>query len=404
MDVSIRLRSLVWKNIKKHRYRNIATIICFVFVAANLFVANYLVTGVSNSLKVGLDRLGADITVVSENATSSTETFLLTGQPSTFYLSNSCLSTIAQVPGVSIVSPQLYIASLADASCCSEGTPIQLIGFDPSTDFTVTPWLTSTLGRTLNDNEVIVGNAITSKIGSHVTFYGHIFTIAGKLDTTGMGLDYCVFMTLSDAYEMAAKSAENAVIKLDIESGQISAVLVRLDQKADLANVTSDIQNSIVGIHAITSNSLMQGVTSKLASTTRLLYITTASVTLISIPLIAVISSMVANERRKEIGLLRAMGGSKKFVFKLVFTEAMFLAVAGGIIGVLISLVGLFSFQNLIAITLKIPFIFPSLGDALIGASSAIGLAVAIGSVASLFPSIKSCNLEPYEAIRSGDT
>lgn len=389
---------------KKYRYRNIATIICFVFVAANIFVANYLVTGVSNSLKVGQDRLGADIMVVSENATSNTEAFLLTGQPSTFYISNSCLSSIAQITGVSTVSPQLYIASLSGASCCSEGASVQLIGFDPSTDFTVTPWLTSSLGRALNHNEVIVGSGISSKVGAHVTFYGHIFTIAGKLDTTGMGLDYCVFMTLSDAYEMAAKSAENAVKTLDIESGQISVVLVRLDQNANLTKVRLDIQNNTGTIQTITSNNLMQGVNSKLESTTSLLYITTALVTIISIPLIAVISSMVANERRKEIGLLRAMGGSKKFVFKLVFIESLFLAVVGGIIGVLISFVGLFSFQNLIAMTLKIPFLFPSLADTLLGVSSAIGLAVAIGSIASIFPSIKSCNLEPYEAIRSGQT
>lgn len=400
----MRFKCLIWKNIKKHPYRNIAIIVCFAFVAANILVADYLMTGVSNSLTVGLDRLGADIMVVPENATSNSEAFLLMGQPSTFFLSNSSLDEIAQINGVSLACPQLYIATIANAPCCSEGESVQLIGIDPSLDFTVTPWLESQLGRSLDQDEVIIGGKIESKVGSQVTFYGHTFIVAGQLESTGMGLDRCIFISLNDAYVMAAESGEKAIEKLDIEQGQISTVLVRIDKNIDINVVASNIQTNVNSTHVITSSSLMQGVTSQLSTTTQLLYITTASVAMISLPLIAVISSMASNERRKEVGLLRAMGGSKMFIFKLIFIEAIILAVIGGLVGILISLVGLFSFQNLIVANLQIPFLLPTLSDALMAASLAIALAVTIGSCASLFPAIKSCNLEPYEAIRSGET
>ena len=132
---------LAWKNVKNRPFRNIATLLCFAFVAASLFSAQYLIGGASHSLEEGTSRMGADMMVVPSQYIALGETVILRGEPSSFFFRMSALDRIAGVEGVERVSPQIYIATLYGAECCS--APVQMIAFDPDRDFTVMPWLES---------------------------------------------------------------------------------------------------------------------------------------------------------------------------------------------------------------------------------------------------------------------
>ena len=202
---SISFARLLTRNIKRRPYRNIATILCFAFVAASILSASYLISGTTNSLNVGVSRLGADLIVVPANCTAAAEDVILTGQPTTFFFNTNPVPEIMRIPGVAAVSPEVYIATLS-ASCCS--LPVQLIGFNSSQDFTITPWLQTNLGGPLKQDEIIVGNAIVGNVGSQLRFYGQNFTIAGRLAHTGTGMDETVFMRMQDAYAMAANQKQ----------------------------------------------------------------------------------------------------------------------------------------------------------------------------------------------------
>jgi putative ABC transport system permease protein len=376
-------------------------LLCFAFVSGSLLSAYFLVGGAENSLRVGTARMGADSIVVPQEYAEQGEAVLLTGQPSTFFMNASKLTEVSAIVGVESASPQLYIATLKDAPCCS--LPVQLIGFDPSKDFTVLPWLQSELHRPLKQDEVVVGARIIGDIGSQLTFYGHNFTIAGRLEPTGIGLDTSVFTSMSDAYVMAAGSATLASVKLDIPPNEISAVLVKVDSAHNPDEVTSRIQAQVEGVKAISSSALLRTVESQLSGTTQLLYATTASVTLVSLPLIALVFSMATNERRREIGLMRAMGASKGFLFRLILVESLLLSALGGASGILTSSILLVSFQSLIVSSLKIPFLWPDIPYLLLQVGLSLLVAVGVGAAASAYPAFRIANLEPYEAIRGGE-
>ena len=401
---SISFARLLRKNIERRPYRNIATILCFAFVACSILSAGYLNSGTTNSLNVGVSRLGADLIVVPANCTAAGEDVILTGQPTTFFFNTNPVPEIMRVPGVTAVSPEIYIATLR-ASCCSY--PVQLIGFNSSQDFTITPWLQTNLGRPLKQDEVIVGSAIIGNVGAQLRFYGQNFTIAGRLAHTGTGIDETVFMRMQDVYTMAAESKTNAVEPLNIQPGQISAVLVRVapayDPEGVPASVAAAIEFSVPGSQVIMSSGLVKMVEKQISATTQLLYVAAASVALVSLPLIALVSSMVINERKREIGILRAMGGTKWFILKLFFAETITLTLIGGIIGVFASFILMFSFQNLIALNLQIPFLWPSISQTFAEAGMALVIVVGVGTLASLYPAVKSSRLEPYDAIRSGE-
>ena len=303
--------------------------------------------------------------------------------------------------GVEKAAPQIYIGTLASAECCTGR--VQLIGFDPDLDFTIQPWLMSELGRPLRPGEVVVGSGFTSEDGSVLTFYGKNFTQAGKLDPSGMGMDESAFVMLDDAYKMASESATHALVPVDVRPGEISAILIRVSPGADKEKIAATIQETIPGTHPVTLNYIASKVNSQLSATTQVLVSITAAVTLVSFPFMALISTMVANERRRELALLRAMGATKGFIFKTVLAEALAIAATGGLLGVAISGSLLFLFQPLIIGSLQMPFLWPPIGALLVQVTIVILVAVGVGGAAALIPAIQSSNLEPYDAIRRGE-
>ena len=101
--------------------------------------------GAETSLRLTIDRLGADIVVVPEGSEAKIESALLMGVPARFWMPEDNLNKIAAIPGVDVVSPQLYLATLTGASCCSV-SDMFMIAYDPATDFTIQPWLKQNLG------------------------------------------------------------------------------------------------------------------------------------------------------------------------------------------------------------------------------------------------------------------
>jgi putative ABC transport system permease protein len=393
---------LIASNITNRPHRNVATIISFAIIAAMLFSAQYLTSGALQSLDAGMTRMGADILVVPEEYSSAVQTVILMGEPSSFFFNDSGFEQISKIPGVAKASPQIFIATLAGQSCCS--APVQLIAIDPSNDFTVSTWLKENPGVVIGKDDIIVGSMISGDIGSDLLFFGHTFRIVGRLAKTGlMGVDCAVFTRVEDAYIMSDESGVKAVRKLTIPRGMVSAVLVKVEPGTPPATVASRIQAQIPGTKTITPNGLLSSVTGQLAAVTHLLYGATLAVTVVSIPLLGFISAMVANERRQEVAIFRALGAKKSYVLRLMLAESFTISVIGGLIGIGIAAGILVIFQDFIAITLKIPFNIPSLMTLVITGANALFLTIAVGGIASLYPAILVNRSEPYESIRKGE-
>ena len=120
----------------------------------------------------------------------------------------------------------------------------------------------------------------------------------------------------------------------------------------------------------------------------------------LSVVLIGLVFSMAANERRKELGVLRAIGATRRFVFQSLLAEASLLAFFGGATGIILAALAVFLFRKLIMVSLGIPFLLPS--PAHCCSKSVVGLLLALFSVnlAALFPAIKISRQDPAIAMR----
>jgi putative ABC transport system permease protein len=396
-----RFFQLIRRNLSNRPFRNIATLFAYMVIAATLFSSQYLLSGAQASLDSGMSRMGADILVVPEEYSAAGQSVILNGQPSSFFFDQENLQRIARIPGVNKASPQIYIATLF-ASCCA--APVQMIAIDPDNDFTISAWLRENKDVKLGKDDIIIGSAVIQDVGNDLMFYGHTFHVVGILKQTGMGVDNSVFTRFEDAYIMADESELRAVRKLTLPPGKISAVLVKVEPGTSPADVARKIQETVPGTRSITPNGLLNTVSGQLGAVRRILTGTTLAITAVSLPLLALISAMVAHERRKEAAILRALGAKKAFVLRLLLAESFSLAILGGLIGITAAGGVLSLFQNLIAFSLKIPLIMPTPAALLVSGGTALGLCIGIGGISSLYPVILINRSDPFETIRKGES
>ncbi|MCL4435894.1 MAG: FtsX-like permease family protein [Thaumarchaeota archaeon] len=390
------------RNIQRRLFRTLVLVISVGIATALLFSTSLLTQGVQEGVKLGSDRLGADILVVPQGTTSEAEGLLLMGSPTAFYMNKDVVNRVASIEGVKQVSPQIYIVSLL-ASCCISGNT-QLVGYDPASDFSVQAWVGGGVTQPSDANDVIVGHYIITPIGAPLIFYGHEFTVAGRLEPTGMGLDRAVFIPMEGAREMILESGMKAAQKLNVEPDQISAVFVRVDRSVSTpAEVALKIQAGVPGVSVIVANQLVEGVTIHLAAITQTMLVLTVAVWALSALMVAVVFSMIVNERKREIGLLRALGATKMQIFKLVLAESVLLTSAGAAVGIAAGGSIMYVFSALIQSVLKMPYLWPSPDSMVMLVLFSIGVGLLTGLVGAFYPAWRSSRLEPLSAIRGGE-
>jgi putative ABC transport system permease protein len=391
---------LAFRNLTGNVFRSWTVFLCALVVAGLALSATLILRGAEASLRLALRRLGADIVVVPQGAEAKVETALLMGTPATAWMPAENVRKIAAAPGVASSSPQLYLASLSNASCCS-ASEMFVVALDPKTDFTIAPWLRQRMGKDLQLGEVVGGALVFVPAGErYIKLYGYHLSLKGNLEPTGTGLDQTMFLTFETAMAVAKGSRTLAEKPLEIPPDSVSAVLVNIRPDADPRLVARRIKQDLSGVSAIPSLDLFQSfrrqMTGVLRAVVALLGITWG----LSVGLIALVFSMAANERRREIGVLRALGAPRAFVFRSLLAEAAILAAGGGAVGLALAALAIFLFRNLLVVSLGIPFLLPSLPTLLLVIGGGLVAALATVTLAALVPVYRISAQEPALAMR----
>jgi len=102
-------------------------------------------------------------------------------------------------------------------------------------------------------------------------------------------------------------------------------------------------------------------------------------------------------ERRKEIGIMKAIGAKNSQVFMQFFFESGMLGFIGGLVGVilgtLISVGGIIGINGFIGSELALSIDFVLIGGALVGS-------FLIGAIAGIAPAMQAAKQNPVEALR----
>lgn len=391
---------LALKNLGKHSFRTKCLIVIVAFFAFTVFCGALLSQSINLGVNYMSGRMGADIMVVPRGCAPALEDTLLRSKSNTFYFNEDLTQAIDKMQGVERVSPQLYTASL-NAACCT--VPIQMIAFDPGTDFTIRSWMTNINSSELGFNEVVTGSLIKTNIGEQIWLFGQPLTVAATLNDTGMGFDSSIFMTMQTAQNIIENSKETAVQPAGNGKDLISALFIKLNDGSDASAVAKSIINQYPQTDAVISQVMMKNVSSQLNQISGLIYAIQGLIWIVSIFILAVVFTVTANERRREFGLYLALGAARKKILKLIMTENLIISVSGAFFGILAGCLLMFEFLMLIATSLGLPYLKPAITTTAALIFTSLLIAVITGMAAGIYSAVRIGKSEMYLTIKGNE-
>lgn len=405
-DKKLSALNMAVQNLKSKKFRTIFMMFFVMLMSATVFFSTILMKNLKQGIKSTTERAGADIIVVPNEGTEDIRDSLFAGTPCSVFFDKSWKEAVGKVGGVERVSSQLYVGTLS-TSCCD--LPVQMIAFDPKTDFVVQPWLKDQNVVKLKKGQVLVGDRVEAEPGEKIQFYSTEFEVAGKLEKTGMGYDGSVFMTFDTLYELKnSKTARSTLPMEDIEN-KVSMLMVDIDddiEDVDLIHLRLDIaQCGPKGekMYAGTTDELLSGISDQVKQLSGygnvLIYISLISTALALISIFV----LTINERKYEFGVLYALGAKKSQMRNIILSEALIISGIGGVTGTFLTYGIVAAFKDVISIKLDVPYLDVSMVQTMPIAGICIAIALGTGIVAAVCSVYQIGKGEVYRLLRENE-
>jgi putative ABC transport system permease protein len=320
------------RNLRRRPSRAAILVVSIGLLVAVFVFALSFVRRVDSSIRRTSERLGADLLVVPTGSRGAAEDVLLDHRVKTFYMDRSIVERVKAIPGIERVTTQTYLATITGACC--DVPESMVVAFDPATDFVVRPWLGEKGARALGKGEAFVGSESALNITLGLTqvdgiLFGNVFRMVGVLEKTGTGLDTAIFI------DEAGLAGILRTGKANLRPGTISVIFARVAKGFDPVRVAGAIEDSIVEADAVARRDVGQGLTRALGDISRMFLVTFSLAALLAALLAWAVFSGIANERSREVGLMRAMGARESHVMKLFALEVLIIGALGSAFGIL---------------------------------------------------------------------
>lgn len=284
---------------------------------------------------------------------------------------------------ISTVSPKLIGVTEID------GKKIPLMGVLFPEETRLKKWWKIHGSTPQGPEEVLLGREVAVRLfkstGDTLPLNGKRLRVSGILDETGSQDDYVIFADLPTVQEIMKKPGVLSLIEVSAfcNTCPIEEIVYQVSKQLPQAKVTAikqTLQTKMEALEHFKKFSL--GI----------------SIILLLIGGLIVFTNMMAsvNERKREIGIFRAIGFRKSHIARIVFLEAFIVGLMAGVAGFGLGLV-LSRFAAPLLTGMKgssIPF-DPVLGG---GAVLFSGL---LGILSSAYPAIRASKMDPTEALRS---
>jgi len=396
---------LTIKNLHTHKIRTLLSILGIAFGTLSLVVVSNITEMMKKKVEMEADRYGKNLIIVNAG------TSLTPGRGRTVFLpaktlkisdaievKNSLPNVLTVSPSFSKTFPMRYKEKTVTANT---------VGITPN--FFELRNLKIFIGRFLSSNEfennekkAILGYKIYENLfgnedplGKHVLLFRAPFEVVGVLEPMGVDL------TGNDQDNMVLIPF-NTMIRRVLNVDYISSFYVQVTTLDSLNPTKEEIkkllrmrhkilpgQRDDFTVQAITDLVSIKNETTELVSDLG----NTASILSYSIGGLGILAIMMMTvaERKREIGIRRACGATKKDIILQFLFEALFLTVSGSLLGILISMV----------ITLLVShYAFYPFAISIISIFISIFLSFFLGLFAGLYPAKKASDIDPIRALQ----
>jgi len=343
----------------------------------------------SEDISKKLDEFGANILIIprSDDLSLSYGGMNIGGVSiDTQALRDSDVPKIRQIEvreNVSIVSPKLLgVVEI-------EGKKVPLMGVRFEEELRLKKWWKIHGNEPKRQEDVLLGNEVAVRLfksaGDTLSINGKEVKIAGVLDETGSQDDFLILSDLTFVQETLKKPGVLSLIEVSAfcNTCPIEEIVKQISQKLPHAKVTAIKQTLQTKMEALDHfKKFSVGI----------------SIIVLLIGSLIVFTNMMAsvNERKREIGIFRAIGFRKSHVIRIIFLEALIVGLIAGTMGYALGL-GVSQIIGPMVTGMKGGKIFI---DPLL-VIGAIFLSSLIGILSSAYPAIHASKMDPTTALRA---
>lgn len=238
-----------------------------------------------------------------------------------------------RVPGARVVPilSQYVVAELHSAK-----QPIYLIGYDPESGGG--PWMLESGSEPQND-EIVFDSVLADRhdigIGDRIDLMGHRLRVSGLSGQTASWMTSFVFVQRATAETLLHRPSVSSFLLVTPPTGlSATDVASRLDALPGVDGIPKDrlIDNDVDLFLSVFSPPirLMSGIAFLIGTLVVALVIYTATV-----------------ERRREYGVLTALGADSRLLYRVVGTQALAIGIPGALLGLVLSLAAARSIMTL---------------------------------------------------------
>lgn len=392
------------KNLKSRSLRSWLTVLGIVIGIFLVISLLSLSEGLKESVMRELRMMGGDMIMVFPGDASDMMTMMIGGME----LDNRDIEAVRRADGVDIVIEMPWAGAIVRHIQQSETSLIYGLSFDLAL-----PILRENMGWEVvrgdfprpGRREVMVGHLVPRDVfpdmfpGDSISIKGKEFTVAGVLRSLGNRQDdLAIAMNLDDFRDVTGQREGTPVAIAKVKDGYDTNIVVE--------NIERGLEDSMIRRRhedkpsfSVMSSDTVTDMVGNIMGTIQLAVIAFASIA-IFVGGIGIMNTMYTSvkERTKEIGVLKAIGATRKHIVLIFLFEAGIIGLIGGIGGVALGILLALLVQSLFSAPGAVFYLeaHVSLWLVLFGLS----FSFIVGCLSGFLPAKQAAKLEPVEALR----
>ncbi len=374
---------LAIRNITRQKTRTALTVVGILIGIAAIVALGSISEGLRVQISKSLEQASGLVTVMEE---SNGNLFM---SMSSSELSQEAVDEIMAVDGIESATPVLYrMGYLEEGHGMGQPTLFESGVKPEDIELFTTEGVVLDEGELLEEGDVdyaMVGWTLSEdldlEVGDTITVEEKDFTIKGIYEEFGdPGLDSGVIIPLDVAQEL-------------LETDTYSAVIVYPEDIDEVQDVADAIEDSVEGVSAFTTAEFAKQI-GQIVNQIGFFTIGIGAISAI-VGGLGVMNTMIMSvmERRREIGVLKAIGATNSYILKMILIESALISLIGGLLGLGI---GFIASKGLGFVTggQAQGIVTPRL------ALYSLGFALFLGIAGGLYPAKRASKLSPVEALK----